>query len=123
MQAYQTAALAKKRKRTSKPYLEFLRVPAISGGIYVLPKGATDPQSPHSEDEVYVIVQGRARIRLGADDRLVEPGTIIYVPAHLEHRFHDIEAALTTLVFFAPAETTRPRVTRTPRHGGSPAKS
>jgi len=124
MQAFETTALTRKRDRTGKPYLEFLRVLAMSGGVYRLPKGGKDSQSPHAEDEVYVVVQGRARIRVGAQDRSVQPGTIIYVPANIEHRFHDIEETLTTLVFFAPAE--RMPEYRVKRRSGrirSPAKS
>jgi mannose-6-phosphate isomerase-like protein (cupin superfamily) len=87
-----------------EPYLEFLRVPDLSAGIYRLPRGATDPQQPHAEDEVYYVLAGRARIRVGDEDEPVAPGTAVYVPRGVEHRFHDIEEDLTLLVFFAPAE-------------------
>ena len=40
-------------------YREFLRVPDLSAGLYVLEAGATDPQSPHTEDELYYVVAGR----------------------------------------------------------------
>ena len=90
-------------------YGELLRVPALSAGWYVLPAGATDEQSPHGEDEIYYVVRGRARVRLGADDRPVEPGAVVYVPAGVEHRFHSIAEELVLLVVFAPAEGTAPR--------------
>ena len=118
MHVYETANLVRERERTASPYVEFFRVPAMSGGIYVLAKAATDRQSPHSEDEVYVVVQGRARIRVGADDRAVGPGTIVFVPARLAHRFHDIEESLTALVFFAPAESTPARQVRPKKRPG-----
>ena len=85
-------------------YLEFHRVPDLSMGLYVLPAGATDPQSPHSEDEVYYVVSGKAQIRVADEDRAVQTGSIVYVGKQVEHRFHSIEEELTVLVFFAPAE-------------------
>jgi mannose-6-phosphate isomerase-like protein (cupin superfamily) len=85
-------------------YLEFLRVPSMSMGLYVLEVGATDPQNPHTEDEVYVVTSGRAKIRVAGEVHNVEAGSIIYVDANVEHKFFDIEERLETLVFFAPAE-------------------
>ena len=38
------------RAASGKPYREFLRVPALSTGLYVLAAGATDMQTPHRED-------------------------------------------------------------------------
>jgi quercetin dioxygenase-like cupin family protein len=85
-------------------YLEFLRVSSMSMGLYVLEAGATDPQQPHTEDEVYVVTGGKAKIRVGDEVHEVEAGSIIYVDANVEHKFFDIETRLETLVFFAPAE-------------------
>ena len=89
---------------SGEPYLEFLRVPSLSVGLYVLPAGASDPQQPHTEDEVYHVVSGKGHIRVGAEDRAVGAGTVVFVEAGVEHRFYDIEEDLTVLVFFAPAE-------------------
>jgi mannose-6-phosphate isomerase-like protein (cupin superfamily) len=95
----------KHRKESGKRYSEFLRVPAMSAGIYVLPAGGTDPQSPHHEDEMYYVVRGQARMRAGSEDHAVSEGSIIFVAAGVEHRFYEITEKLTVLVFFAPAET------------------
>ena len=73
-------------------------------GLYVLPAGGTDSQSPHTEDEVYYVVNGKAMIRVRAEDRDVGAGSIVYVAKNVEHRFHSIEEELKVLVFFAPAE-------------------
>jgi hypothetical protein len=86
-------------------YHEFLRVPALSGGVYVLPAGGADPQVPHREDEVYVVLSGRASIAVGDEDRAVAAGSVVYVPAEVPHRFHDVVEELAVLVLFAPAET------------------
>ena len=81
------------------------RVPAMSAGVYTLPAGATDAQKPHKEDEMYYVVRGRARMRVGAEDRAISQRSVIFVAAEVEHRFYDIAEELVVLVFFAPAET------------------
>jgi mannose-6-phosphate isomerase-like protein (cupin superfamily) len=86
-------------------YHEFLRVPAMSSGLYVLAAGATDKQSPHKEDEIYYVVRGRGKIRIGGQETPVSQGGVVFVKANAEHRFFDIEEELVLLVFFAPAES------------------
>jgi len=100
-------SLGDARNAAGHRYLEFLRVPDLSGGLYRLEPGATDLQQPHSEDEVYVVVRGRCRFCAGDDEREVGPGAVLFVPARLEHRFVDIREPLEALVFFGPAEGTR----------------
>jgi len=104
MKAFETADLIRQQNAGSKPYLEFLKEDALSMGLYVLPAGSVDGQQPHTEDEVYYVVSGRGQFRLENEDRPVQAGSIIYVAAHQEHRFHTIEETLQILVFFAPAE-------------------
>ena len=104
MQAYELADLIAQRVESNKLYLEFLKVPDLSMGLYVLPASGVDPQSPHTEDEVYYVVSGRAKIKVADEDRAVQAGSIVYVAKNVEHRFHSIEEELVLLVFFAPAE-------------------
>jgi mannose-6-phosphate isomerase-like protein (cupin superfamily) len=87
------------------PYHEFLRVPAMSAGVYVLPAGAVDNQTPHHEDEIYYVVRGEAKMRLGREEHAVSEGDVIFVESGLEHRFFDIAEELVLLVIFAPAES------------------
>ncbi len=96
--------LVRERVSRDKLYFEFLRVPAMSAGVYVLPAGSTDPQKPHREDEMYYVVRGRARMRIGSEDAEVSAGSVIFVEAEGEHHFYDIREELEILVFFAPAE-------------------
>jgi len=105
MNSFSVADLLRERQRTQRPYFEFLRVPSMSLGIYTLPASGVDPQKPHNQDEVYYVLRGRGTIRVGAEDRAVEPGSIVFVAAGVEHRFHSITEELTLLVFFAPAES------------------
>lgn len=99
------SGLCSEQKQLDKRYFEFLRVPTMSTGIYTLPVGGDDPQSPHQEDEMYYVVSGRARMKAGNNDQAVGPGSVIFVAARLEHRFYAVKEELTVLVFFAPAET------------------
>ena len=104
MQAYELADLIAQRADSNNQYLEFLKVPDLSMGLYVLPAGGVDPQSPHTEAEVYYVVSGKAQIKVADEDRAVQAGSIVYVAKNVGHRFHSIEAELTVIVFFAPAE-------------------
>ena len=104
MKAFELNQLISQREADNKFYLEFLKVPDLSMGLYVLPAGGTDPQSPHTEDEVYYVVSGRAKILVAEESRDVQAGSIVYVPKNVAHRFHSIEEELRVMVFFAPAE-------------------
>ena len=104
-QFFDIADTEKLREQSGKHYLEFLRIPALSAGLYVLPVGGNDPQSPHKEDELYYVIRGRARMRAGSEDHAVSEGSVIFVAAEAEHRFYEITEELMVLVFFAPAES------------------
>ncbi len=104
MKSYELNQLISQHADSKKLYLEFLKVPDLSMGVYILPAGGIDPQSPHTEDEVYYIVSGKAQIQVADENRAVQSGSIVYVAKNVEHRFHAIEEELTVIVFFAPAE-------------------
>jgi mannose-6-phosphate isomerase-like protein (cupin superfamily) len=89
------------------PWAELLRVPDLSVGLYVLEAGSVDGQQPHTEDEVYVVLEGRSRFTAGDETRDVVPGDVIFVPALVPHRFQDITERLRVIVVFAPAEHSR----------------
>jgi mannose-6-phosphate isomerase-like protein (cupin superfamily) len=109
MQAFELTQLISQREASNKAYLEFLKVADLSMGLYVLPAGGTDTQSPHTEDEVYYVVSGVAQIKVADEDRAVQTGSVVYVAKNVEHRFHSIEQDLTAIVFFAPAEYSNQR--------------
>jgi mannose-6-phosphate isomerase-like protein (cupin superfamily) len=91
---------------SGRPYHEVVRSHDLSVGLYVLEAGATDLQSPHTEDEVYYVLEGRAVITVGEEERQVAPGSIVFVAADVAHRFHDIAERLVVFVAFGPAEYT-----------------
>jgi len=106
MEAFELADLLKAQLASGRLYHEFIRTHDLSVGVYVLQAGAIDPQEPHTEDEIYHVVAGRARVTVGDEDRPVAAGSIVFVAADAPHRFHDIEEELVLLVVFGPAEYT-----------------
>jgi quercetin dioxygenase-like cupin family protein len=104
MQTFDLRKLLAESEKANRPWLEFIRVPGLSMGIYRLKAGQADPQQPHTEDEVYHVLSGRGWFRAGQAKQEVEPGTLIFIERALEHRFFDIAEDLTVLVLFAPAE-------------------
>ena len=106
MQAYKLVDLINQQNQTGQNYLEFLRVPALSAGLYMLSPGEVDTQEPHTEDEIYYIISGRASILVDQESRAVEAGSLVFVKANVKHHFHTITEDLRVLVIFAPAEYT-----------------
>ncbi len=107
MDAWEFIDIEAARASSGRHYHEFLRVPDLSAGIYTLEAGATDPQQPHTEDELYYVVAGRGVITVGGETRPVVPGSVVFVAAAVPHRFHDIAERLELLVMFGPAEGDR----------------
>lgn len=110
MSFYSLDEVERERLRSHRLYHEFLRVPAMSAGLYVLPPGAADQQRPHAQDELYYVIRGAARFTFQRDDgeaeeREVSTGDVIFAKAQQEHRFHTITRELAVLVVFSPAET------------------
>jgi mannose-6-phosphate isomerase-like protein (cupin superfamily) len=107
MEAHELAEVAARRAAAGTPYLEFITVPDLSVGLYVLAPGQPDLQQPHTEDEAYYVVAGSSRISVGDEIREVRAGSVVFVGAGVPHHFHDITSELTILVVFGPAEGSR----------------
>ena len=99
-QLFSLAELVARCDKRDAPYLEFLRVPALSCGIYQLSSGEEDHQDSHDEDEVYFVLKGKAYIVRDGEKERIEPGSILYIPAGANHQFVEIEEDLSLLVFF-----------------------
>ena len=97
--------LLKMHAANGENYHEFLKVPDMSAGLYILEVGEQDTQSTHAEDEMYYIVSGKAGFYCDGKETVVQTGQSIYVPKQMEHRFHSVVEKLQVLVFFAPTET------------------
>ncbi len=107
MDAFELDDIAERQAASGNPYLEFLSVPDLSVGLYVLRVGQPDLQQPHTEDEVYYVLAGRGKITVGDEVRDVRPGSLVFVATAVPHRFHDITEDLSLLVAFGPAEGSR----------------
>jgi mannose-6-phosphate isomerase-like protein (cupin superfamily) len=106
VQVFDLKSLMAEAETRQQSWTEFLRSSSLSMGVYRLKAGQDDRQQPHTEDEVYFVVEGKASFRAGDEQRAVGPGSVIFVEPIVEHRFLDITEDLTVLVFFAPPEGT-----------------
>jgi len=95
------AELLAAHARDGKLGYRFMNIPSLRMGIYKLPAGTEDPQAPHEEDEVYYVLEGRAKFQFDGALQPVQPGSVVFVAAAVPHKFIDIEEDLTTLVFFS----------------------
>lgn len=104
MKAFRLEELEAERAANDGAYLQFLRERNMSVGLYALDRGQLDPQQPHGQDEVYFVASGRALITVGDETTPVARGSVVYVPAGVQHRFHHITEDLRVLVVFSPPE-------------------
>lgn len=88
-------------------YREHHRTGDLSVGTYCIPVGGKDGQHPHTEDEIYVVMRGRARLQCNLGEIEVGPGSVIYVSARETHQFIDVSEDLSVVVVFGPAEQSR----------------
>lgn len=63
------------------------------------PKGS-DPQTPHTQDEVYIVASGSGTFVRGDERFAFGPGDALFVAAHVPHRFEDFSADFATWVMF-----------------------
>jgi mannose-6-phosphate isomerase-like protein (cupin superfamily) len=71
---------------------------SLSVEIYA-PRGR-DAQTPHTRDEVYVVVAGSGRFFCDGETRDFAPGELLFVPAGIDHRFLDFSDDFVTWVLF-----------------------
>ena len=102
MDVFDLAQIVGGHSEKGELYHEFFKAKRLSVGLYVLKAGETDPQSPHTEDEIYYIVSGAGTIEIDGEHREVNAGAVIYVEEHVTHCFHAITEDLSIIVVFAP---------------------
>ena len=74
----------------------------LSLGTYSIPAGGLDDQTPHTEDEIYMVRSGRATLVTTSGIVDVGPGSVVFVPAGELHKFTEITEDLALVVVFAP---------------------
>ena len=96
------------RSHEGKTFLELFRHGSMSVEIYA-PIGH-DPQQPHEQDEIYVVISGDGIFQNGDQRYPFQPGDLLFVPAGVEHRFLEFSEDFKTWVIFfmPPAETPAP---------------
>ena len=99
-QLFHLDELLKKVAGSEPRFHEFLHVRSMSMAVYRLPKGAKDMQSPHLEDEIYVVIEGKATLMVNGKEQEASKGAILFVAANTPHTFFDIKEDLTVLAFF-----------------------
>src|SRR5262249_56777696 len=97
MHAFEIAELVAANQSHEHVYAEVLRGVTLSLGLAIWPAGSFDTQEPHTEEEVYYVVSGRARITVDGEERPVGAGSIILVGIGAVHRFHDLEEDIVVL--------------------------
>ena len=103
-QSFELDDLEKKQAEANQAYFEFLRRRGMSVGLYSLPAGGQDQQHPRAADEMYLVLRGRATLRVGDQNLEVRPGVVVSVDHGEDHNFVDIVEDLHLLVVFAPPE-------------------
>ncbi|MEU3461323.1 cupin domain-containing protein [Streptomyces sp. NPDC006733] len=104
MRVFRLDDLEAERAANNGAYLSFLRERNMSAGLYALQAGELDTQAPHQQDEIYLVVSGRAAITVGEETTTVARGSVVYVPAGVAHRFHHVTEDLRVMVVFSPPE-------------------
>ena len=79
-------------------YVELFTHGTLAVELYA-PRG-TDPQSPHTRDEVYVVIEGSGTFRNGTQRHPFARGDVLFVAAGVEHRFEEFSDDLAVWVFF-----------------------
>jgi mannose-6-phosphate isomerase-like protein (cupin superfamily) len=101
-------ALARLPGPADERYVELFQHGTMSIELYA-PRG-DDPQTPHTKDEVYVVVQGSGQFRNGDARHRFGPGDLLFVPAGVTHRFEEFTDDLAVwVVFYGPEGGERPR--------------
>lgn len=100
---FQLPELRKKIERGNLSFQEFLSTPSLSCSIYHVPAGSKEMQRAHEEDELYLVLEGKGRLRVDGDSHAVQEGTLMYVRAYCDHAFFDVDEDITALAFFGTA--------------------
>jgi len=103
-QAFDLTSLLEEPRAAGASYVEFLRRPGVSLGLYTVPVGSVDGQHPHAADEVYLVQSGHGVLRVGNQNYPVSPGSIVSVDRGVDHAFVEVAEDLKVIVVFAPPE-------------------
>ena len=85
-----------------EPFTDVIRHGSMIVKIFA-PRGK-DHQTPHEQDELYLIKSGRALFVLNEKSEAVEPGDVLFIPAGAPHHFEQMSSDFVAwAVFWGPA--------------------
>ena len=91
-------ALARIPGTDGERFAKMLEHGSLSVEIYA-PRGH-DPQTPHEQDEVYVVMSGTGEFINGNERCPFSEGDVLFVPAGVDHRFEEFSNDLVVWVIF-----------------------
>jgi mannose-6-phosphate isomerase-like protein (cupin superfamily) len=95
------AALNRLPSAEDEHYATLFEHGTLSAGIYA-PRGIDD-QTPHTRDELYIVVAGSGQFFVGGESEPFGPGDVLFAPAGTGHRFVDFSDDLVLwVVFYGP---------------------
>ena len=103
MALFDVAGVQQRLEAGTGGYETVHRSPGLEIGVYVLVAPEPDHQSPHEDDEVYVVLEGSGVLTVEEERIQVEKGKAAFVPAGAEHRFTGYEGLSLLVIFTRPA--------------------
>lgn len=91
-------AIEQLKQEVDKPFTVLMKHGTMSVE-YFAPK-KIDSQSPHRQDELYVIVRGHGQFYRDGEILECKAGDVLFVPAGMEHRFENFTDDFATWVVF-----------------------
>ena len=88
------------KKGNSTYFLDFLHNNSFEVGVLRLNPGQKDTQGPHSEDELYFVMEGKGYINIVGESHEITKGSCIFVPSKTNHYFHGNKERLVVLYVF-----------------------
>jgi mannose-6-phosphate isomerase-like protein (cupin superfamily) len=88
------------KKGDSTFFLDFLNNNSFEVGVLRLNPGQKDTQEPHSEDELYFVMEGKGYINIVGESHEITKGSCIFVPSKTNHYFHGNKERLVVLYVF-----------------------
>jgi mannose-6-phosphate isomerase-like protein (cupin superfamily) len=86
------------RNERGLPSVPMLKHGSLLVKVYA-PRG-NDPQTPHAQDEIYVVARGSGEFICGETRKAFRETDLLFVPAGVTHRFENFSDDLTVWVIF-----------------------
>ncbi|ELY57698.1 cupin domain-containing protein [Natronolimnohabitans innermongolicus] len=95
--------LLEELEATDAHHREALETESMTVEVGRYPSASAAPKNPHNEDELYYVLSGRGKLRVGDETHDIEGGDLVYVEPEMEHDFFAIEEEITVLIVFGSA--------------------